>query len=58
MMAVPFEVLLDITTGEPTMVCSASGTLLPEGATEDANIHRYYITDENLTMDDWIGTKL
>jgi len=56
-MAVPFEVLLDITTGEPTMVCSASGTLLPEGATENTNIHRYYITDESATMDDWIGTK-
>lgn len=57
-MAVPFEVLLDIRTGEPTMVCSASGTLLPEGATEfDSNIHRYYITDENATIDDYIGTK-
>lgn len=58
MASVPFEVLLDIRTGEPTMVCSASGTLLPTGATEfDSNIHRYYITDESASIDDWITTK-
>tara|TARA_Y100000361_G_C11141354_1_gene335279 strand:+ start:1124 stop:1597 length:474 start_codon:yes stop_codon:yes gene_type:complete len=56
-MTVAFEVIVDMTTGQPTQIGSARGTVPAEGPIEEgSNFHRFYVSDD-IDMGEFLDTK-
>ena len=57
-MTVAFEVIVDMTTGQPTQIGSARGTVPAEGIVveEGSNLHRFYVSDD-IDMGEFLDTK-
>ena len=56
-MTVAFEVIVDMTTGQPTQIGSARGTVPAEGPIEEgSNLHRFYVSDD-IDMGEFLDTK-